>query len=141
VYVVGAPSVPAGAAKPADRGPWDTAMKEARDEGCDQAVLVDSEFNVIDGGTANVWVAYADRIFTPPAPPAIAGVSRRLILDRGREAGVRPEVAHIRAGDLDEADEVFFSTAVAGVVQAAGRGGRVTTRLAEWFARVFDEGL
>lgn len=139
VYVTGPPELPPGAAKPLDRTAWDHAMAEARQEGCDQAILVDSEGAVIDGGTANLWVVWADRAFTPPAPPAIAGVARRLILDRAREVGVRPEVAHVRSADLRDADEVFFSTAVAGVASANGRGGPVTTRLRELFDQVFFE--
>jgi branched-subunit amino acid aminotransferase/4-amino-4-deoxychorismate lyase len=138
VYVTGAPSLPPGAAKPADRTPWDAAMAEARSEGCDQAVLADSEGAVIDAATANVWVAWADRIFTPPAPPAVAGVARRYVLDHAREAGIRPEVAHIRASDLLEADEVFFTSALAGVVAASGRSGSVVARLREMFADLLE---
>ncbi|GAB4280375.1 MAG: hypothetical protein Kow0056_14680 [Coriobacteriia bacterium] len=141
VPIIGAPPLPPGAAKPADRTPWEKPVQEARQEGADLGVLVDSDGNVVDATTATVWLAYADRVFTPPAPPAVAGVARRLILDRGREAGARPEVAHIRESDLWDADEVFFSSALGGVRCASGRRGPVGTALEEWFARVFEEGL
>jgi para-aminobenzoate synthetase/4-amino-4-deoxychorismate lyase len=135
--VIGAPPLPQGAAKPADRTPWDAAMREVRKDGFDQAVLADTEGAVIDGGTASVWVAFGERVFTPPAPPAIAGVARGLVLDLGHRVGLRPEVAHLRVEDLTKADEVIFTSAVAGPVAAFGQRGRATEMMKELFTEAW----
>lgn len=136
--VVGAPELPESAAKPANRTPWDTAQKEALGAGCDQAILVDMEGNVIDGATASVWVVFGDRLFTPPAPPAVAGVARGFVLDKAGALGLRAEVAHVRDKDILDADEVIFTNAYAGAVAAFGRSGAVAKKLKQLFDEIWE---
>ncbi|HEX9093516.1 MAG TPA: aminotransferase class IV, partial [Coriobacteriia bacterium] len=86
------PVLPANAAKPADRTWWDDAQKAARMEGGHQAIIVGPDDDVIDGGTATVWIAEGPRLITPPSPPGIAGVARAFLLRRAPEIGLRTDV-------------------------------------------------
>lgn len=137
VEVAAHPPLPQGAAKPADRAWWDDAQRRARADGADQAVILDGDGAVIDGGTATVWVVIADRVVTPPAPGAIAGVARAFALDACARAAVPATVAPFDRRAVESADEVFLTNAFAGAVAVRGRGGPVCASLAEEFARLW----
>lgn len=134
------PLLPEGAAKPADRAAWDDAQRQALDAGAHQAVLVDARETVIDGATASVWIRVGKRLLTPCAPPAIHGVARGVILDIATRCGYRAEECEISVALLAQADEVFFSNALAGVVPARGRSGAAADALAGVFGEVFGGG-
>lgn len=128
----GMPDLPPRAAKPAARDEWDKAQARARAEVVGaQAVLVDGDGLAIDGATASVWMVIDGRLVTPPAPPAVAGVARGAILEMAATAGLRVEIRCLGFAELEGADEVFFTNAVAGVVPARGRGGPFTRAVAE----------
>ncbi len=132
------PSLPPGGAKPAARAVYDKALDTARAQGADMAVLVDRDGRVFDAATANVWVVIGGRLLTPPTPPAVDGVGRGVVLDAAYSLGIEvAEVPNLLPADLADADEVFVSNALAGVVPVRGRGGPVTGALAElWRAAV-----
>jgi len=133
------PLLPAGAAKPADRAPWDAAQRTAIAAGAHQAVLIDAHGNVVDGATASVWVRVGDRLLTPPVPGAVAGVARGVVFDAAVRLGYVAEQSILPADILDSADEVFFSNALAGVVPARERMGPASMALAQEFRRLFGE--
>jgi branched-subunit amino acid aminotransferase/4-amino-4-deoxychorismate lyase len=124
------PDLPPNAAKPAGRTYWDGPQRLAHLRGGDQAVLVDADDSVIDGGTATVWALVDGVLVTPPAPPAVAGVARRFILrDVAPAVGVPTEVRPLTLVELDSAEEALLSNAVGGLVTVRGRGGAVSQRL------------
>lgn len=127
------PVLPPGAAKPADRAPWDAAQRAALAAGAHQAVLVDRAGRVIDGATATVWVRTGTCLTTPPAPPAVDGVARGVVLDLAESFGYRAVEGGVTAAVLETADEVFFTNALAGVVAARGRGGAAAAALGAAF--------
>lgn len=132
--------LPACGAKPADRSWWDAAAREARRLKGHQALIVDESGSVIDGSSANVWLAWGATLATPAAPPAIAGVARRLVLARAEEVGLRTDVRELRLEDVESADEVILTNAYGGAVAARGRGGSAERALRELFASVWDSG-
>lgn len=130
VVVRALPTLPRCAAKPADRAYWDGAQHLAELRRAHQAILVTAEGDVIDGGTASVWAVIGGTLVTPPAPPAIAGVARRVILRELAPAlGLRADVRPLALEELLSADEVLLSNAIGGVVAARGRGGPLGERL------------
>lgn len=135
VIVAAPPALPPGAAKPAERGVWDAAQRQAGPGA--QAVLVLADGRVIDGATASVWVRQGDMLLTPMSPPAVAGVAREAVFDLVPGCGLRAAEAELTVADLHDADEVFFSNAVAGVVAARGRAGAAVGVLAAAFEREY----
>jgi branched-subunit amino acid aminotransferase/4-amino-4-deoxychorismate lyase len=133
----GAPPLPTGAAKPADRTWWDEAQRRARALGGDQAIITAPDGRVIDGGTASVWAVFGGSLVTPPAPDAVAGVARAFLLDACARAGVPARVADLDLASLDAADELFLTNAFAGAVAVRGRGGRVFAAVAEEFGELW----
>lgn len=140
VFVHAPPPLPDNAAKPADRAYWDGPQRLAQLRGGHQALLTAEDGTVIDGGTATLWCVFDGVLVTPPAPPAVAGVARRVIL-RGLAPtlGVRVAVEPLTLFDVQAAEEVLLSNAVGGVVAARGRGGQVAERLCVAFAELLEE--
>lgn len=138
------PPLPPGAAKPADRTFWDEALATARREHADPvdaAVLVSPQGTLIDASQASVWLCFGTRLLTPPSPPALAGVSRRVVFDLAPTLALSAEETVLTPEDYETADEVFLTTAVAGAVAIRGRGGPVSDRVAEAFGRLWRADL
>jgi branched-subunit amino acid aminotransferase/4-amino-4-deoxychorismate lyase len=133
------PVMPSGAAKPADRSWWDDAQRRARAAGGDQAVIVGPNGNVLDGGTATVWIVEGGGIFTSPAPPAVAGVARAFLLDALCAAGARVRVEPVSWERFEQADEAFLSNAFGGCVAVRDRGGEHTRAAAGHLAAVWSD--
>lgn len=133
--VVDGVRLPPGAAKPADHSQWDEA--HARAGGADLAVLLSAEGEVLDTSHATLWVRRGRDLLTPPSPPALAGVSRGVVFDIADAHGLRPAEARLTRIDMDAAEELMVSTAVAGVRPVRGRGGAASDALAEAFERLF----
>ena len=129
------PDLPPGAAKPADRGWWDAAQSQARLEGGHQAVIVGPGDEVIDGGTATVWIAEGPRLVTPPSPPAVAGVARAFLMRQAPTIGLHIDVEPISWRRFEVADEAMLTNAFGGVVAVRKRGRYVF----EAVSALFDE--
>ncbi len=125
------------AAKPADRSWWDLAARDARRRGGHQALIVDADGLVVDGSSATVWAVIDGALVTPPAPPAIAGVARRFVIERSRDAGLEVEIRSLELKELEAADEVFLTNGFGGAVAARGRGGEITDAIRAMFSEVW----
>lgn len=137
VRVGGAPPLPPGPAKPADRAWWDEAHHRAESLGAHQAALVSEDGEVLDGSTASVWVVSRGVLATPPAPPAMPGVGRAFVLSRSAEEGFPVEIRPVHVEELSTAEELFLTNAFAGLVPVRGRGGECSARLQRWFDEVW----
>jgi len=133
----GVPPLPPGAAKPADRSFWDDALRQAQEQGGDVALLVDDEGFVMDGSQATVWFVFGDTLVTPPSPPALAGVSRFLVMDCAAMWGYSAEERTVHEQDVLLADEIFLTTAVGGAVNAQGHVGLAAPRIHAHIERIF----
>jgi branched-subunit amino acid aminotransferase/4-amino-4-deoxychorismate lyase len=65
-------------------------------------------------------------------------VAREAVFDLAAGCGYAASEAALIPADLEAADEVFFTNAVAGVVPARGRGGEAVAALAAAFEREFE---
>ncbi|MHB1323763.1 MAG: aminotransferase class IV [Coriobacteriia bacterium] len=133
------PHLPPGAAKPADRGQWDRAFEKVCGE-ADVAVLVASAGGVIDTSHATLWVRRGGSLLTPPSPPALAGVSRGVVFELAPALGYEVIEASLTPAEVDSADEVVLTTAVAGARGVRGRGGEAASALEAAFDRLFADG-
>lgn len=132
------PELPPGAAKPADRDYWNAAQRAARAAGGDQAILVDSNGTVIDGGTASIFCRRGRELITPPAPPAVAGVARAWVLENAVTFGYECRIAAFAFASIEEADEVFFTNAFGGLREMRGRGGAASEALGQALSAVLS---
>lgn len=122
------------------------AFQDAKDRGADDAILV-RDGVAIEGAHQNFWAVFGDKAVTHPVTGHILpGITRGILLEEAREAGIPVEERPIQLEELQWADECFFSGTtgeVRPVVQIDGRPvgkgdvGPVTRRLSDLFlARV-----
>ena len=122
------------------------AFQDAKDRGADDAILV-RDGVAIEGAHQNFWAVFGDTAVTHPATNNILpGITRAILLEEARKAGMKVEERPIQIEDLAHADEAFF-TGTTGEVRPVvnidgrpvGKGavGDVTRRLSDLFlARV-----
>jgi 4-amino-4-deoxychorismate lyase len=133
IDVAVAPTLPQGAAKPANRAWWNEAQRRARMEGAQQAITVTPDGFIVDGGTATLWIVDAAAVFTPPSPPAVAGVARSFLMKAAAEPHIRIAEEPITWDRYLAADEAFLTNAFGGAVAIRGRGGPVLSAVQALF--------
>jgi para-aminobenzoate synthetase/4-amino-4-deoxychorismate lyase len=103
------------------------------------ALLLDRDGSALEAARANVFAAHEGALTTPPADGRILpGVTRALVIEIARGAGVELREARITRRQLLEADEVLLSGAVRGVEPVGAideseiqPGGELTRLVAE----------
>ncbi len=121
-------------------------FQDAKERGADDAILV-RDGVAIEGAHQNFWAVFGGTAVTHPKTNHILpGITRDIVLDEARRAGVAVEERPIQLEELTLADEAFF-TGTTGEVRPVveidgrpvgnGRVGDVTRRLSDLFlARV-----
>lgn len=98
------------------RGVYEQALNAAREEGCDEAILLNRDGEVTEGTYSNLFVRHGDTLWTPPVESGLlAGVYRDYALETHPEATERVLVL----GDLRVADALYCCNAVHGWQEAA----------------------
>jgi branched-chain amino acid aminotransferase len=124
------------------------AVREARAASAHEALMLDRDGFVTEGSTSNVFAVKAGDLLTPPlAIGILEGVTRDIVLELARAAGIPAREAKLRPRDLEEADELFLTSTIREIVPvtrlgdrriASGRVGRLTERLHAAFREVAD---
>jgi branched-chain amino acid aminotransferase len=119
------------------------AVKEARQTGAQEAVMLDHQDNVTEGASSNVFAVFGKLIATPPLDVGILkGVTRTVIFEVAKRMGLRMVEMRFAAEALLEADEVFITSSVREIVPVAkvddrtigaGHPGSVYQQLREGF--------
>ncbi|TMQ71745.1 MAG: hypothetical protein E6K80_04740 [Candidatus Eisenbacteria bacterium] len=111
---------PLGRHKTTSRLAYSLAREEARAARADETLLVSPSGWVLEGAVSNLFLAKDGRVSTPPLSLGILpGITRadvlRLCAERGMDAGERL----LSRADLEDADEIFVTSSVQGVVPVA----------------------
>ena len=117
------------------------AKEEARTKGAFEAILLNSEGEVAEGATSNVFTVKSDKVFTPPMSSHILpGVTREAVLGIIAKLRFQVEEKKIWAGDLFNSGEVFLTNSIMEVIPVVevdgerigdGNPGSVCKRIAE----------
>jgi D-alanine transaminase len=123
------------------------AFQAARDVQADDAILV-RDGVAIEGAHQNFWAVIDGTVVTHPATHLIlAGITRGVVLELAREAGIPVAERAIQVEELAVAEELFFTGAtgevrpcvqVDGKPVGAGRVGQVTRRLSAAFLQLVE---
>jgi len=119
------------------------ALDEVKQRGCQEAIILGSRGEVVEGATSNVFAVHAGLLHTPPISAGILeGITRRTVLELARARGMRCEEREMSPQDLLGADEVFITssirevvpvTRVDGVAIGGGRPGAVVAELLDGY--------
>jgi branched-chain amino acid aminotransferase len=89
------------------------ARTEARQKGCDEALLLNTDNFVTEGAATNLFVVHARSIQTPhPSCGVLPGIGRRLVLQATRNLDYRCHEGFLTLDDLRTADEVFVTNSL-----------------------------
>ncbi len=126
------------------------ARQQAKEAGAQEAVFVDSEGYVTEGGATNLWIVdKAGRLVTRPADHAILkGITRTTLMDVAERLGIAVEERRFSVAEMLEAREVFVTGAtticlpvvsVDGQAIANGHPGMTAQKIREAFFAVAEK--
>ncbi|MCW5624564.1 MAG: branched-chain amino acid transaminase [Burkholderiales bacterium] len=125
------------------------AGREARENGYDEALLLDTDGFVAEGAGENVFVVRDGVLYEPELTSALEGVTRNSLVALARDEGLEVRARRITRDELYIADEVFFTGTAAEVTPVVevdrvkvgtGTPGPITRRLQQrFFAAVRGE--
>lgn len=117
------------------------AKEEARIKGAFEAILLNSEGEVTEGATSNIFIAKSGKIFTPPVSSHILpGVTREAVLGIIPKLQLKVAEKRITSEELFTSDEVFLTNSIMEVMPVVeandkkirdGSPGPVCKRIAE----------
>jgi branched-chain amino acid aminotransferase len=126
------------------------AVREAREKGFEEAILLDRAGNVAEGSGENLFVVKNGALATPGIDSSILpGITRDSVMALAADLGIACEVRNVTRGELIGADELFFTGTAAevtpirevdGYAIGGGSRGPVTTRLQQAFFRAVRGG-
>jgi branched-chain amino acid aminotransferase len=89
------------------------AMREARNAGAAEALIVDAHGQLLEGASSNVFLVERGRLLTPPVEAGIlAGITRAHLLMLADELGIPVELSALRLEATTTADELFISSSI-----------------------------
>jgi len=120
------------------------ARAEAKKNGFEYAVMLDTQGFVAEGGTESVFVVKDNRLLTPSAGTVLKSITRMSILEAAEVAGMACFEERFKPQLLFEADELFFASTpfkVLPVKQINDRKldqapGRVTRQVADLMEKI-----
>lgn len=125
------------------------AVREARRDGYDEALLLDTEGYVAEGSSENLFIVRDGEILQPETTSALDGITRRTVMTLAEAAGWPVRSKRITRDEVYCADEVFLTGTAAEITPVievdsrrigSGQPGAVTRALqAAYFACVRGE--
>ena len=119
------------------------ARAEADERGADEALLLNTDGNVVEGSSSNLFWIEKETVNTPPlAAGILAGVTRVVVLEICRKIGAPVRETGITPAELRRADGVFLSLSSRGVVEVGWLDGEalgrspLTQKLREMYAEM-----
>ena len=100
------------------------ALKEALDNGYDEALLLDANGFVMEGSGENIFVIRDGVIYTPDLTSALDGITRKTVMQLAAEAGHQVIEKRITRDEVYIADEAFFTGTAAEVTPIREIDGR-----------------
>ena len=84
------------------------ALAEAKQNGFDNVVMRDGEENIVEFGSANLFIVKADRIVTPEWNKTfLNGITKQRVISLLKEEGIDVTETKVTVNDLFSAKEVF----------------------------------
>lgn len=105
------------------------ARNEARRNGADEALMLNTRGEIACGAAANIFWIAGGRLYTPALECGVlAGIMRGAVIEAAMGLGL--EVAEVRAGpeDLAQAEGVFLTNSLIGLRRVSALDGRGLSR-------------
>ena len=119
--------------------PYMLARSRARDQGFDDAILLNTEGNVAEGATSNIFLVNNGTISTPSLDSGILpGITRGVIIKIAKSLNIKVKERRIYSKELIRSDEVFLTSSITQILPVVkigrfrignGKPGNVTKLL------------
>ena len=100
------------------------AKKEAREEGYDEAILLDTEGYIAEGSGENLFMVRGGELKTPPVTSVLEGITRDTVIQIANESGYAVREMKFTRDELYIADEAFLTGTAAEVTPVREVDGR-----------------
>ncbi|HTG44874.1 MAG TPA: branched-chain-amino-acid transaminase [Verrucomicrobiae bacterium] len=102
------------------------AKIEANNGGCEEAIMLNNEGYVAECTGDNIFLIKGNELLTPPlSAGALYGITRAVVMEIAREAGLKVSEPNLTRYDVFNADECFLTGTGAEVVPVVKVDGRV----------------
>lgn len=123
-----------------------TWLEQAQHRGFDEALLLNEQGLVAECTSANIFAVTGGEVWTPPVTSGcLPGITRAVLLEEVKVAGISIGERDLRVEDLAAADDVFITSSTRDLLPvstidgvAMGMRGGVRTRLREAFQSYLD---
>ncbi len=122
------------------------AKVEAIDQGCDEAIMLNTDGFVGECTGDNIFIIREGKVYTPPTESGILeGITRRFVMDLCADMGISCSLKNMKPEEVKSADEVFLTGSAAEIIAVtqiddikigSGVEGPVTKRLRNAFRKV-----
>jgi branched-chain amino acid aminotransferase len=118
--------------------PYFMGALHAKENQCNDAIILNSEGNVCDSTIANIFYIKDNVVHTPALTQGcVAGVMRKFLIDKIRTLGFFVHESVITKEDLLEADEIFLSNSIYNIRWVGGLENKYFTNAIVW--KIVDE--
>lgn len=127
------------------------ALIQATDAGADEALMLDTDGNVATCNATNFFAVLGDEVVTSVGHANLPGITRAVLIDRGRAAGLTVGERAFTVDDVHGADEAFVTGTfgaltpvieVDGVTIGTGEvPGPMTARLSELYREAITDSV
>lgn len=100
------------------------AVREARRDGYDEAILLDTDGHVAEGSSENLFLVRDGAVWQPDTTSALDGITRRTICTLAAEMGLPVGSKRLTRDELLCADEIFLTGTAAEVTPVIEVDGR-----------------
>jgi branched-chain amino acid aminotransferase len=126
------------------------SLKEAKDRGLDEALILNTRGYIAEGSRSNVFLVKDKEIFTPSLEcGCLDGITRRVILDLAKKYNIKSHEGILTCRDLSNSSEAFLTNSLMGVMPlvslekhpvANGLAGRLTKFFMQKYKFLFRKG-
>jgi branched-chain amino acid aminotransferase len=89
------------------------ALRQAKQSGASEALIVDGQGTILEGGSSNVFVVNEEGLRTPPLEAGIlAGITRARVLELAAELGLAVKLGAVPLDTARRAREIFISSSI-----------------------------
>ncbi len=89
------------------------AMRQAKPANANEALIVNSEGQVVEGATSNVFARFGQELVTPPESAGILpGITRQLVLEVAERSRIAVSYRCPKLSEISSSDEIFITSSV-----------------------------
>ena len=102
------------------------AFNEAKEQGFDEAILLNNRKEIVEGSRTNIFYIKKEVLYTPAVKcGCLNGITRQIVLQCAHQLGIPNKVVTAHTQKLIRCDEAFVTNALIGVVPLTAVGDRL----------------